>query len=103
MKKDQASESIMIVFIKLWIISIILFENYFFMNQIDYMTGIFWGSQKGTEVDIIDKKMYLTLFSIIRLFKAIKLETTYQSVMKFGISLFYSPIFLILYILWMEL
>jgi hypothetical protein len=93
----------MIAFIKLWIIAIILFENYFFMHQIDYMTGIFWGNQEGAEVDIVDRKLYLTLFSIIRLVKAMKLETTYQSVMKFGISLFYSPLFLILYIFWMEL
>ena len=73
------------------------------MHQIDYITGIFWGSQEGVEVDIVNRKMYLTLFSIIRLVKAVKLETTYQSVMKFGISLFYSPLFLTLYIFWMEL
>jgi hypothetical protein len=38
------------------------------------------------------KKFYLTLFSIIRLVSAAKLETTYQSIIRFGISLFFSPL-----------
>jgi hypothetical protein len=93
----------MIAFLKLWIIAIILFENYFFMNQIDYLNGVFWNAKEKEGISIFNKKLYLMLFSIIRLLKIIKFETTYQSVMKFGISLFYSPLFLILYIFWMEL
>ena len=93
----------MIAFLKLWIIAIILFENYFFMHQIDYLTSIFRGSQEGADLSIVDRKLYLIIFSIIRLVKAVKMETTYQSVMKFGTSLLYSPLFLVIYIFWMEL
>jgi hypothetical protein len=93
----------MIAFLKLWIIAIILFENYFFMNQIDYLNSVFWNGKEKEGISIFNKKLYLMLFSIIRLLKIIKFETTYQSVMKFGISLFYSPLFLILYIFWIEL
>jgi hypothetical protein len=60
------------------------------------------GSQEE-RVDLIDRKFYLTIFSMIRVAKAIKEETTYQSMVKYGVSLFYSPVFLVIYIWWMEL
>jgi len=82
----------MIAYIKIWIFAIILFENYFFMLQIDYLA-------KDDKFSSIDKKLYLTLFSIIRLISAAKLETTYQSVIKYGLSLFYSPLCILLLIL----
>jgi hypothetical protein len=93
----------MIVFIKLWIIAIILFENYFFMHYFDYLTRMVRMSSQEEGVDLVDRKLYLTIFSMIRVAKAIKEETTYQSMVKYGVSLFYSPVFLVIYIWWMEL
>ena len=93
----------MIAFIKLWIISLILFENYFFMNYFDYLTRMVWMNPQEEGVDLIDRKFYLTIFSMMRVAKAIKLESTYQSVTQFGTTLLYSPFFLVIYIWWMEL
>jgi hypothetical protein len=94
----------MIAFIKLWIIVIIVFENYFFMHYFDYLTRMVrMGSQEIRGFELINRKFYLTLFSIIRLAKAVQLESTYQSVSQFGTTLFYSPFILVLYIWWMEL
>ncbi len=93
----------MIAFIKLWIIAIILFENYFFMYYFDYLTRMVRMGSQEERVDLIDRKFYLTIFSMIRVAKAIKEETTYQSMVKYGVSLFYSPVFLVIYIWWMEL
>jgi hypothetical protein len=94
----------MIAFIKLWIIALILFENYFFMHYFDYLTRMVrMGSQQEGVVDLIDRKFYLTIFSMIRVAKAIKEETTYKSLIQYGVSLFYSPVFLVIYIWWMEL
>jgi hypothetical protein len=61
------------------------------------------GSQQEGVVDLIDRKFYLTIFSMIRVAKAIKEETTYKSLIQYGVSLFYSPVFLVIYIWWMEL
>ena len=93
----------MIAFIKLWIIAIILFENYFFMHFFDSLTRMVRMNPQEEGVDLIDRKFYLTIFSMIRVAKAIKEETTYQSMVKYGVSLFYSPVFLVIYIWWMEL
>ena len=93
----------MIAFIKLWIIALILFENYFFMRFFDSLTRMVWMNPQEEGVDLIDRKFYLTIFSMIRVAKAIKLETTYKSMTQFGTSLFYSPVFLVIYIWWMEL
>ena len=93
----------MIAFIKLWIIVIIVFENYFFMHYFDYLTRMVRMSSQEEGVDLVDRKLYLTIFSMIRVAKAIKAETTYQSLIHYGVSLFYSPVFLVIYIWWMEL
>ena len=93
----------MITFLKFWIIAIILFENYFFMHFFDSLTLMVRMESQEEGIDLIDRKFYLTIFSIIRLAKAIKLETTYKSVTQFGTSLLYSPFFLVIYIWWMEL
>ena len=93
----------MIAFIKLWIIALILFENYFFMHYFDYLTRMVRMSSQEEGVDLVDRKLYLTIFSMIRVAKAMKAETTYQSMVKYGVSLFYSPVFLVIYIWWMEL
>jgi hypothetical protein len=60
------------------------------------------GSQEDG-VDLVDRKLYLTIFSMMRVAKAIKEETTYQSLIHYGVSLLYSPFFLVIYIWWMEL
>jgi len=93
----------MIAFIKLWIIAIILFENYFFLHFFDYLTKMVRVGGQEEGVDLVNRKFYLTIFSMIRVAKAIKEETTYQSLIQYGVSLFYSPVFLVLYIWWMEL
>ena len=93
----------MIAFIKLWIIALILFENYFFMHYFDYLTRMVRMSSQEEGVDLVDRKLYLTIFSMIRVAKAMKAETTYQSLIHYGVSLFYSPVFLVIYIWWMEL
>jgi hypothetical protein len=93
----------MIAFIKLWIIAIILFENYFFMYFYDYLTKMVRVEGQEDGVDLVNRKFYLTIFSIVRVVKAVKEEATYKSLIHYGISLFYSPVFLVLYIWWMEL
>lgn len=93
----------MITFIKFWIIAIIVFENYFFMHFFDSLTQMVWMKPQEEGVDLIDRKFYLTIFSMMRVAKAIKLESTYQSVTKYAVTLFYSPFILVLYIWWMEL
>ena len=93
----------MITFIKFWIIAIIVFENYFFMHYFDSLTQMVWKNPQEEGVDLIDRKFYLTIFSMMRVAKAIKLESTYQSLIQFGTTLFYSPFFLVIYIWWMEL
>ena len=93
----------MIVFIKLWIIALILFENYFFMHYFASLTRMVWMNTQEDGADLIDRKFYLTIFSMMRVAKAIKLESTYQSVTQYGVTLFYSPFFLVIYIWWMEL
>jgi hypothetical protein len=93
----------MIAFIKLWIVAIILFENYFFMTFFESLTRMVRNSYEEEGVEIVDRKLYLTIFSMIRVAKAMKVETTYQSLIHYGVSLFYSPFFLVLYIWWMEL
>ncbi len=93
----------MIAFIKLWIIAIILFENYFFMHFFDYLTKMVRSGYQEEGVDMINRKFYLTIFSLVRVANAMKAETTYQTLIHYGISLFYSPFFLVLYIWWMEL
>ena len=92
----------MIAFIKLWIIAIILFENYFFMHFFDYLTKMVRVGFQEKGVDLVDRKFYLTIFSLVRVAKAMKSETTYQTLIHYGISLFYSPFFLVVYIWWME-
>ncbi len=93
----------MIAFIKLWIIALILFENYFFLYFFDYLTKMvrIFGQEEGA--DLVDRKFYLTIFSMIRVAKAVKEEAIYKSLIQYGVSLFYSPFFLVLYIWWMEL
>ena len=93
----------MIAFIKLWIIAIILLENYFFMHFFDSLTQMVRIGAQEEGVDLVDRKLYLTIFSMIRVAKAMKAETTYQSLIHYGVSLFYSPVFLVIYIWWMEL
>ena len=93
----------MIAFIKLWIIALILFENYFFMHYFDSLTRMVRMESQEEGIDLIDRKFYLTIFSMMRVAKAIKLESTYQSVTQYGVTLFYSPFFLVIYIWWMEL
>ena len=93
----------MIVFIKLWIIALILFENYFFMHYFDYLTQMVRIDSQEEGFDLFDRKLYLTIFSVIRVAKAIKEETTYKSMTQFGKSLLYSPFFLVIYIWSMEL
>ena len=93
----------MITFIKFWIIAIIVFENYFFMHYFDSLTQMVWMNPQEEGVDLIDRKFYLTIFSMMRVAKAIKLESTYQSVTKYAVTLFYSPFILVIYIWWMEL
>ena len=93
----------MIAFIKLWIIALILFENYFFMNYFDSLTRMVWMGSQEDGVDLIDRKFYLTIFSMMWVAKAIKEETTYKSMTQFGTSLLSSPFFLVIYIWWMEL
>ena len=93
----------MITFIKFWIIAIIVFENYFFMHYFDSLTRMVRMESQEEGIDLIDRKFYLTIFSMMRVAKAIKLESTYQSLIQFGTTLFYSPFFLVIYIWWMEL
>jgi hypothetical protein len=93
----------MIAFIKLWIIAIILFENYFFITFFELLTRMVQISGQEKNDDLVNRKLYLTIFSVIRVAKAIKIETTYQSLIHYGVTLFYSPVFLVIYIWWMEL
>ena len=80
----------MIAFFKIWIFAIILFQNYFFMRYIDEFSLFIASDEESFPSK--SKKFYLTMFSIIRLMSAVKLETTYHSIIRFGVSLFFSPL-----------
>jgi hypothetical protein len=84
-------------------IALILIENYFFMHYFEYLTRMVRMGSQEEGVDLINRKFYLTIFSMIRVAKAVKEEATYKSLIQYGVSLFYSPVFLVLYIWWMEL
>ena len=81
----------MIAFFKIWIFVLILSQNYFFMRYIDDFSLLLHSDEESFPSK--SKKFYLTLFSIIRLVSAAKLETTYHSIIRFGVSLFFSPLF----------
>jgi hypothetical protein len=61
------------------------------MNYIDH----FFENEK--EKSLIDKKLFLTTFSITLLYLSAVAETTYQTILRFGILLFFSPIILFLH------
>jgi len=81
----------MIAFLKIWIFLLIIFQNHVFMNYIDH----FFENEK--EKSLIDKKLFLTTFSITLLYLSAKAETTYQTILRFGILLFFSPFILFLH------
>ena len=87
----------MIAFFKIWIFAIILFQNYFFMRYIDEFSLFIASDEESFPSK--SKKFYLTMFSIIRLMSAVKLETTYHSIIRFGVSLFFSPLIVFLVLL----
>ena len=73
------------------------------MHFFDSLTQMVRIGAQEEGVDLVDRKLYLTIFSMIRVAKAMKAETTYQSLIHYGVSLFYSPVFLVIYIWWIEL
>jgi hypothetical protein len=78
----------MIAFFKAWIILIIIFQNHIFMKYIDYSCENY--------KSITNTKLFLTIYSIILLYLAAKAETTYQTILKFGFLLIFSPIIFLL-------
>ena len=75
--------------VKAWIILIIIFQNHIFMKYIDYS----YENYKS----LTNTKLFLTIYSITLLYLAIKAETTYQTILRFGILLFFSPIICLLH------
>jgi len=81
----------MIAFLKIWIFLLIIFQNHIFMNYIDN----FFENEK--EKSLIDRKIFLTTFSITLLYFSATAETTYQTILRFGFLLFFSPFILFLH------
>ncbi len=80
----------MIAFLKIWIFLLIIFQNQIFMNYIIYFC------ENKKEESFIDRKLFLTIFSIILLYLSAVAETTYQTILRFGFLLFFSPFILFL-------
>jgi hypothetical protein len=78
----------MIAFLKAWIILIIIFQNHIFMKYIDYSCENY--------KSIRNTKLFLTIYSITLLYLAVKAETTYQTIFRFGTLLLLSPIIFLL-------
>ena len=81
----------MIAFLKIWIFLLIIFQNHFFMNYIDHFF------ENETEKSLIDRKLFLTTFSITLLYFSVTAETTYQTILRLGILLIFSPFILFLH------
>jgi len=82
----------MIAFLKIWIFLLIIFQNQIFMNYIEHFC------ENKKEDSLIDRKLFLTIFSIILLYLSAVAETTYQTILRFGFLLFFSPFILFLHL-----
>ena len=71
----------MIAILKAWIFLMIVIQNHYFIKYIDSV------SQSSTNV-----KLFMTIYSITLLYLAATAETTYQTIIRFGVSLLISPI-----------
>ncbi len=74
----------MIAMLKAWIFLIIVLQNHFFIEYID--------STIQNEKSSTNAKLFMTIASITLLYLAATAETTYQTIIRFGVSLLISPI-----------
>jgi hypothetical protein len=81
----------MIALLKVWIFLMILLQNHYFIKYID--------SSYEDEKSSTHSKLFMTIVSITLLYLAATAETTYQTIIKFGVLLFISPLIIFLNLL----
>ena len=78
----------MIAILKAWIFLMIISQNYYFIKYID--------STIQNEESSTNAKLFMTITSITLLYLAATAETTYQTIIRFGVLLFISPLIIFL-------
>jgi hypothetical protein len=78
----------MIAILKAWIFLMILLQNHYFIKYID--------ATIQNEKSSTNAKLFMTIASITLLYLAATAETTYQTIIRFGVSLLISPIIIFL-------
>ena len=81
----------MIAILKAWIFLMIVFQNHYFIKYID--------STIQNEKSSTNAKIFMTITSITLLYLAATAETTYQTIIRFGVLLFISPLIIFLNLL----
>lgn len=73
----------MIAILKAWIFLMIVLQNHYFIKYID--------SSFKNEKSSTHAKMFMTIVSITLLYLSATAETTYQTIIRFGVLLLLSP------------
>jgi len=73
----------MIAILKAWIFLMIVLQNHYFIKYID--------STIQNEESSTNAKLFMTITSITLLYLAATAETTYQTIIRFGVLLLLSP------------
>ncbi len=81
----------MIAFLKIWIFFMIILQNHYFNKYIDYS----YEDEKSST----NAKLFMTIISITLLYFAANTETTYQTIIRFGVLLLLSPLIIFLNLL----
>ena len=81
----------MIAFLKIWIFFMIILQNHYFNKYIDYS----YEDEKSST----NAKLFMTIISITLLYLAANTETTYQTIIRFGVLLSLSPLIIFLNLL----
>jgi len=81
----------MIAILKAWIFLMIVLQNHYFIKYID--------STIQNEKSSTNAKIFMTITSITLLYLAATAETTYQTIIRFGVLLFISPLIIFLNLL----
>ena len=81
----------MIAILKVWIFLMIVLQNHYFIKYID--------STIQDKESSTNAKIFMTITSITLLYLAATAETTYQTIIRFGVLLFISPLIIFLNLL----
>ncbi len=79
----------MIALLKVWLFLIIIFQHHIFMKYINYYSE--------DNQSFIDNKIFITMFYITLLYLSANAKTTYQTILRLVVLIFFSPIILFLH------